>query len=414
MSKQIKTVAVIGGGPSGSTLAALLARRGVNVTIFDDGKRPELVVGESLIPAIVPVLRDLGIEERIAEIGVRKPGVSFVFGEAETINFTFAAVTKCGLPTYAYNVPRPAFDRVLETRATELGAQRVKTRAKIERVGADGLRLAEESLALAPWLDGRQPDLLVDATGRARLFARLLELPSETGSRRDVAYFAHYEGFVPEEPRGLVAIERLEAGWSWCIPLRDCMSCGVVLNKDDAAKLGASAEQRLEAAIERDPVLRRIGAGRRRVSEVATYTNYQLVSKRGYGPGWTLSGDAFGFVDPMLSPGLWLALHSAELLANRLQDLPGYDRELRRHLRAWMEFIAYYYDGRMFAMYHSGMDWKRKYDMPISHSIHRYVESHIACMASGGTTSSGYSRGFIKLMARHGIRDIDPAALAIT
>ena len=413
MSRKIKTVAIIGAGPSGSTLAALLARRGVSTTIFDDGKRPDLLVGESLIPAILPVLRDLGIEERVAEIGVRKPGVSFVFGEAETIDFTFAAVTKCGLPTYAYNVPRPAFDRVLEARAIELGAQRVETRAKIERIGEDGLRLADESLALAPWLEGRHPDLLVDATGRSRLFARLLDLPSEAGPRRDVAYFAHYENFEPEEPRGQVAIERLEAGWSWCIPLRDCMSCGVVLNKDDAAKLGATSEERLEAAIDRDPVLRRKGAGRRRVSEVATYTNYQLVSKRGHGPGWAMSGDAFGFVDPMLSPGLWLALHSADLLANRLQDLPGYDREMRRHLRAWMEFIGYYYDGRMFAMYHSGMGWKRKYDMAISNSIHRYVESHIACMASGGTTSSSYSRGFIKFMARHGIQGVDPAELAI-
>ncbi len=409
----MKTIAIIGGGPSGSALASFLAMRGVNVTVFDDGKRPALVVGESLIPAVVPVLRRLGIEERVAEIGLRKPGVSFVFGEAETIDFNFNAVTKCGLPTYAYNVPRPAFDRVLEARATELGARRVTARAKIERAGTAGLRLADESLALAPWLQGRQPDLLVDATGRARLFARLLEIPSEVGPRRDMAYFAHYEGFEQEEPRGQVAIERLEAGWSWCIPLRDRMSCGVVLHKDDAARLGATPEERLEAAIARDPVLARKGAARRRVSEVATYTNYQLVSTRGCGPGWTMSGDAFGFVDPMLSPGMWLALHSAEMLADRLDDLPGYEREMRLHLKAWMEFIAYYYDGRMFAMYHTGMSWKRKYDVPAAGMMHRYVESHIACMASGGTTSSGYSRGFIRLMARHGIRGVDPSALAI-
>jgi flavin-dependent dehydrogenase len=387
--------------------------RGMNVTIFDDGRRPDLVVGESLIPAIIPVLRQLGLEERVAEVGLYKPGVSFVFGEAETIDFCFRPVEKCGLPTYAYNVPRPAFDRVLEARSTELGAQRVPARAKIERVGQDGLRLTEETLAQAPWLDGRHPDLLVDATGRARTFARLLDIPAEVGPRRDVAYFAHYEGFEPEEPRGQVAIVRLEAGWSWCIPLRDCLSCGVVLHKDEAAKLGATPEERLEALIERDPVLRRKGANRQRVSEVATYTNYQLVSTRGHGPGWTMSGDAFGFVDPMLSPGMWLALHSAELLADRLDDLAAYDRAMRRHLKSWMELIEYYYDGRMFAMYHTGMGLKRRYDMAISDTIHRYVESHIACMASGATTSSSYSRGFIKFMARHGIQGVDPASLAI-
>jgi flavin-dependent dehydrogenase len=413
MKRTIETVAIVGGGPSGSTLASLLAMRGMNVTIFDDGRRPDLVVGESLIPAIIPVLRQLGLEERVAEVGLYKPGVSFVFGEAETIDFCFRPVEKCGLPTYAYNVPRPAFDRVLEARSTELGAQRVPARAKIERVGQDGLRLTEETLAQTPWLDGRHPDLLVDATGRARTFARLLDIPAEVGPRRDVAYFAHYEGFEPEEPRGQVAIVRLEAGWSWCIPLRDCLSCGVVLHKDEAAKLGATPEERLEALIERDPVLRRKGANRQRVSEVATYTNYQLVSTRGHGPGWTMSGDAFGFVDPMLSPGMWLALHSAELLADRLDDLAAYDRAMRRHLKSWMELIEYYYDGRMFAMYHTGMGLKRRYDMAISDTIHRYVESHIACMASGATTSSSYSRGFIKFMARHGIQGVDPASLAI-
>ena len=126
-----------------------------------------------------------------------------------------------------------------------------------------------------------------------------------------------------------------------------------------------------------------------------------------------MTGDAFGFVDPMLSPGMWLALHSAELLSEHLDDLAGYDREMRRHLKAWMELIEYFYDGRMFAMYHTGMGWMRRHDMAISHGIHRYVESHIACMASGATTSSSYSRGFIKFMARHGIQGVDPLALAI-
>ena len=240
MRKKIETVAIIGSGPAGSTLASLLAMSGVDVTIFDDGKRPDLVVGESLIPAIIPVLRRLGLEERVAEIGLYKPGVSFAFGEAETIDFCFRPVEKCGLPTYAYNAPRPAFDRLLEARSIELGAKRAPVRAKIERRGTDGLVLAEETLAHAPWLGGRHPDLLVDSTGRARLFARTLDIPSEIGPRRDVAYFAHYEGFEAEEPRGQVVIGRLEAGWSWCIPLRDCMSCGVVLHKDEAAKLGAT------------------------------------------------------------------------------------------------------------------------------------------------------------------------------
>ncbi|MGH8025015.1 MAG: NAD(P)/FAD-dependent oxidoreductase, partial [Limisphaerales bacterium] len=229
-SNPVKTVGVIGCGPSGSTLASFLALKGLDVTVFDDGRRPDLIVGESLIPAIIPVLRKLGLEERVAEICQHKPGVSFTLSADDQIDFTFQSLAGTSLPTYAYNSPRPAFDQLLDKRAEELGAKRAKTRAKVERVNGAQLRLADETLSQAPWLKGRQPDLLVDATGRNRLFARTLEIPSQLGPRKDVAYFAHYDGFDIPTPPGQVIIGRLENGWCWRIPLRDCLSVGAVLN----------------------------------------------------------------------------------------------------------------------------------------------------------------------------------------
>lgn len=413
MKQKIKTVGIIGSGPSGATLASLLAQKGVDVTIFDDGRRPDLIVGESLIPAIVPVMRKLGIEDRAAAICQYKPGVTFTFGAEEEIEFCFQSVDGV-LPPYAYNSPRPALDRLFEERADELGAKRAKVRAKIERVGQDGLKLADETLAEAPWLKGRQPDLLVDSTGRTRLFARTMEIPSEVGPRKDVAYFAHYEGVVRHPIDGQVVIGRMDhAGWSWSIPLRDCVSVGIVLNKDEAAKLGNTPEERLEAAIERDSRLSVSGKNRKRVSEVAVYTNYQLVSERGHGPGWVMTGDAFGFVDPMLSPGMWLALHSAGVLCENLDDLPAYTREMRKLIKSWMELVQYFYDGRMFAMYHTGSHFEHKYPGRISDAIKTYMNRLIALMASGATTTSAYSRGVIKFMARHGIMKSDPTSLAI-
>ena len=205
MKKKVETVGIIGGGPSGLTLASLLAMRGVDVTVFDDGRRPELVVGESLVPGVVPVLRRLELEERVKAIGLHKPGVSFTMQGQERVDFNFRNVSSCGLPEYAYNVPRPAFDQLLDERATELGAKRVRTRAKIERDGETRLRLAGETVSQAPWLNGQQPDLLVDSTGRARLFARTLEIPSKVGPRNDVAHFAHYEGFDGAKRRPVVS-----------------------------------------------------------------------------------------------------------------------------------------------------------------------------------------------------------------
>jgi flavin-dependent dehydrogenase len=412
-NKPTKTIGIIGSGPSGSTLASLLAKKGAEVTIFDDGKRPELIVGESLIPAIVPVLRKLDLEDRVAAICQYKPGVSFTLSAEDQIDFSFTSLEGTTMPTYAYNSPRPALDRLLEKRADELGVKRVTVRAKVERVNGDALKLADETLAQAPWLNGKQPDLLVDATGRNRLFARTLEIPSETGPRKDVAYFAHYEGFPPVSPAGQVIIGRLENGWCWRIPLRDCLSVGVVLNKDDAAKFGSTPEERLEGIIDHDPLLSKAGMNRRRVTEIATYTNYQLVSTRGYGPNWALSGDAFGFVDPMLSPGMWLALRSAELLSENLDDLAVYSREMQKLIKAWMALIEYFYDGRIFAMYKTGTYFEKKFPGRISNYMHQFFNGKIACMAAGATTASFSGHCLLQFFAGPASWKTNPAPLAI-
>jgi len=387
--------------------------KGVAVTIFDDGRRPDLIVGESLIPAIIPVLRKLGIEERAAAICHPKPGVTFTLDENEKIEFCFQSLAGTTMPTYAYNAPRPAFDNLLDARADELGVKRVRSRAKIERVGADGLRLAEESLALAPWLQGKQPDLIVDATGRVRLFAHAMEIPAEVGPRKDVAYFAHYAGFAENTPHGQVIIGRLANGWSWRIPLPGRLSIGVVINKDIAAGLGATPEERLEAIISRDPILAAAGKERRRLTDVTTYTNYQLVSARGFGPGWAMAGDAFGFVDPMLSPGMHLALHSAELLSENLHDLEAYSKEMRKLIRAWMGLIEYFYDGRIFSMYKSGTRFEQAFPGRITDALHDFFNGKVACMAAGATTASRFGHGMLEIMSRPAGWMTDPATLAI-
>lgn len=409
----IKTAGIIGSGPSGAALASLLAMKGVAVTLFDDGQRPELIVGESLIPGVIPVLRKLGLETRAAAICQHKPGVTFTLNADEQIEFCFQSLAGTSLPTYAFNAPRPAFDRLFEQRADELGARRVRARAKLERAGADGLRLAPETLELAPWLRGRHPDLLVDASGRSRFFAHALGIPAEVGPRKDAAYFAHYDGFDENQPAGQVIIGRLADGWSWRIPLPGQLSVGVVMNKDAAARLGATPGERLEAAIARDPRLSAAGQNRRRLTEVFAYTNYQLISTRGHGPGWIMAGDAFGFVDPMLSPGVYLALRSAELLSENLETPERYAREMRKLIRAWMGLIQYFYDGRIFALYQSGMKFERKFPGKITGALHDFFNGKVACMAGGATTASRFGHGMLEIMSRPAGWLTPPASLAI-
>jgi flavin-dependent dehydrogenase len=426
-------VAIVGAGPAGSALAILLTRLGAEVTLFDDGRRPPLLVGESLVPAVVPILQRLGLEGAAAACGPVKPGVSFVWPGAPRVSFSFARFAPAVFP-YAYNIARPEFDDAVVAGAVAAGAHRVLTRVQLQALPAGGagaeVALACETLAAAPALGGRQPDLIVDATGRARHLARVLAIPARLGPRKDVAHFAHFENFAWDDVPGQVLIAPGEAGgWSWCIPLKERLSVGIVLGPDDATRLGRTPEERLHAAIATDAWLAGVVGAGKRVSDVATYANYQLVSTRGVGPGWVMVGDAFGFVDPMLSPGVFLALRSAELVADALAPLVrrraaaspaeltaalgAYATAQTAMLAAWSELIAYFYDGRMVALFRAGRDWMSRGPSALKTAVQGHIERHIALQATGAATTARYSRGLLRLLSRYGLRGVDPAPLAI-
>jgi flavin-dependent dehydrogenase len=425
-------VAILGAGPAGSALAIFLARAGAAVTLFDDGRRPELLVGESLVPAVVPILQRLGLEAEAAACGPVKPGVSFIWPGAARFSFTFARFAPAVFP-YAYNIARPQFDDAIVARAASAGVDRVMTRATVQpappnETGAE-LMLSPETLASAPALGGRQPDLIIDASGRARHAARVLGIPAHLGPRKDVAHFAHFDGFRWDDAPGQVLIARGAAGWSWCIPLKDRLSVGIVLGQDDAARLGRTPEERLARAIADDAWLTSVVGGGTRLTGVATYSNYQLISHRGVGPGWAMVGDAFGFVDPMLSPGVFLALRSAELVADAVTPLVrrnaavspaalaaalrSYATVQHQMLTAWSELIAYFYDGRMVALFRAGRDWMDAGPSRLKTAAQAYIERQIGLQASGTATTSRYSRGVLRFLGRHGLRGVDPGPLAI-
>jgi len=407
MSSDQQTIAIIGAGPAGSTLACLLGLRGIRTIVFDDDKRPPLLVGESLLPSVVPVLQKLDLEDRMREFSVSKPGASFFHGSGTRVHFQFRKKGSKN-PGYAYNVPRPQFDNLLRARAGELGAQFIDSRATIQKSKHPerDLELSPESLELAGLTT--HPDFLIDGTGRSRLFARTLDLPTTKGERQDAAYFAHFEDFDHDEvDPGQVIISVLDHGWSWRIPLQGKLSVGVVIDKDKAKDFGSSPEERLENIIKREPLLREKGAHARRVTDVMTYTNYQLISEQGHGKGWVMLGDAFGFVDPMLSPGLFMAMESAVLLDTHLfgkrgKGLTKYTSELLSWHRSWQELIAYFYDGRLLRLYEAGSQLSAsKGRWNPGHLMEKHVSRVIAGMASGTETRSGYHKKLLFHSAKH-------------
>lgn len=129
---------------------------------------------------------------------------------------------------------------------------------------------------------------------------------------------------------------------------------GIVINKDHAKTLGASPQRSAwRTPFGGEPLLKDCAENARRITGVMTYTNYQLLSERGSGPGWALVGDAFGFVDPMLSPGLFMSLKSAEaldlaLMQNTVSAWKSYEKDFRAWHTAWGEVVNYFYNGKIF------------------------------------------------------------------
>ena len=426
-------IAIIGAGPAGSALAIFLARQHADVTLFDDGRHPELLVGESLVPAVVPILRRLGIEEETAAFSRVKPGVSFIWSPTDRFSVTFDRFAPAVFP-YAYNIPRPRFDEALLARAIASGVRHVHG----ESPAASGDRAADETRSWPSrprrWrrhrhsMGTRRTSSSTPPDGPGYV-ARALAIPARLGPRKDVAHFAHFEGSHWDDAPGQVLIARGKAGWSWCIPLQERLSIGVVLGQDDAARLGRTPEERLERAIATDPWLSTIARDARRVTSVATYSNYQLVSERGYGRGWAMVGDAFGFIDPMLSPGVFLALHSAELLADALAPwlkrrtvpspaemdsaMASYADRQTAMLSAWLELVAYLYDGRLAALMRAGQSWVTPGSGFLKKSAEQHIARHVGLLASGAATTSRYSRGLLRFLSHHRLRGVDPKGFAI-
>lgn len=413
MARTIDTVAVIGGGPAGALAAALLARGGRRVAIFMKRKRPPLVIGESLVPGIVPFLRELGIEDEVRSYSTYKPGATWVLESDDVVSFCFQDVRKAKT-RYSYNSPRDRFDESVLRAAERSGAAVFDHAAVVERGDGDTVRLSAATLAATGGHLDRQPDLIIDASGRGRQLSNLLAIPTVAGDRRDTALFAHLEG-VPLIVPGNVHIDRLAHGWAWRIPLPGRVSVGVVVDSDYIRGFGTTAEEQYDAYLAADPVIRRWNADLRRLTPVMRYTNYQLASTRGVGANWALVGDAFGFIDPIFSSGLLIAMDGAKMLAAAVLDgspraLARYERRVLNHLASWRRAVGYFYDGRLFTLIKVGQEARNTW---IGALVNPHFDTHFPRVFTGERTTNRYSLGLLSFMCKHSLGNKDPSRLRV-
>ena len=279
--------------------------------------------------------------------------------------------------------------------------------------GGDRVALAPEALERAGL--ATQPDFVVDAGGRGRQLSRLLDLPARAGDRRDTALHAHLEGVELIRPND-IHTDRLQHGWSWRIPLPGRVSVGLVMDSQVLREFGSDADAQFDGVLREDPMLRGWGHTAKRITPVLKYSNYQLRSERGVGANWALVGDALGFVDPVFSSGMLIALDGAAALARALQagasarDLADYEARIFRQLDCWHRVVGYFYDGRLFSLFKLGEELRGRFPWRL---LEFHFSRHFPRVVTGEATTHRYSLGLLEFMVHHGLMNNDPQELAV-
>jgi flavin-dependent dehydrogenase len=352
-------VVVIGGGPGGSTAAALLARRGHKVIALEKAHHPRFHIGESLLPMNLPVFERLGVLDKVRALGVFKPGADFEADNERGYN-TYAFARAIGQsPPHAWQVWRQDFDKMLYEHAGACGAD-AREGHEVRRVEQRGPR---ESLLEVHADDGRdytiQARYVVDASGRDALLSSKKKLRRKNSRHQSAAIFGHFRGAEARsgEDAGNISIYSFGHGWMWMIPLPNgVMSVGAVCRPDYLKQRKGRTLEFLLDTLKLSPALwKRMQHAELIDDEVRVTGNYSYDSRCMGGPGWILVGDAFAFLDPVFSSGVYLAMSGAEkaveVVDAALRDPASETRRMRqlekrqRAAMARFSFFIYRFNG---------------------------------------------------------------------
>ena len=311
-------VLVVGGGPSGSTTAALLKRRGWHVIQLEKDRHPRFHIGESLLPCNLPIMEELGVLDKVRALGVVKHGADFPSPRAEGYQTFHFSRALGGSPPHAFQVKREEFDQMLFEHAREAGVD-ARERVKVEKVEIEGVG---NVVAHAHDADGNaltfRARYLVDASGRDTLLGSALRIKRKNDKHQSAAIFSHFRGveFRPGEDAGNISIYNFEHGWCWFIPLREgVMSVGCVCFPEYLKTRRGKNEEFLLQTLQMMPDAWQRMTNAEMISEVRVTGNYSYTCERMAGPGWVMVGDAFAFVDPVFSSGVYLAMQSGKQAA---------------------------------------------------------------------------------------------------
>jgi flavin-dependent dehydrogenase len=362
-------VIVMGGGPAGSSVAGMLSREGRKVILFEKEIFPRHHIGESLMTDTYWTFRRLGLLEKLKESPfVRKYSVQFAnpAGKESRPFYFFEAVHHESAVTW--QVTRAQFDQLLINHAAEQGAV-VHQGVLVKQVLFEGDRAVGVEVQMQ---DGTREKfyakVVVDATGQMAMLSNKFRWRVRDPKLKKAVLYSYFKGAhrEPDLNGGATLVLRTEAGsggWFWYIPLEnDITSVGIVANPDYLLKgRGQDLAKIFQEEIDKcEPVRRRVAEGTR-VDKIYSILDYSYRSKHNAGNGFIIIGDAYGFLDPIYSSGVLLALKMAELAADAIHDafnhddfsaarLGQYQTKLDRGIESMRKLVyAFYNDGFSFA-----------------------------------------------------------------
>jgi len=364
-------VIVMGGGPAGSSVASILAREGRSVVLFEKAIFPRHHIGESLMTDTYWTFERMGILEKLRQSPfVRKYSVQFAnpAGKESRPFYFFEANHHESAVTW--QVTRAEFDKMLIEHAEEQGAT-VYQGTAVKRVIFEGERATGVEVQMQ---DGaiRQfhAKVIIDATGQTAMLSNKFGWRMRDPKLKKAVLYSYFKGAHRENDLngGATLVLRTELGsngWFWYIPLEnDITSVGVVADPEYLVKgRGQDLAKIFEEEIEKCEPCRRRVAGAERVDKIYSILDYSYRSKQNSGDGFMLIGDAYGFLDPIYSSGVLLALKMAELAADAIHDafknddfsgerLGQFQPKLDTGIESMRKLVhAFYYEGFSFAQF---------------------------------------------------------------
>lgn len=359
MNKEYDVV-VIGGGPAGSTISTLLSKKGRKVLLIEKELFPRYHIGESLVTGVIPILEELGALDKMKEEDfVKKFGITLVWGEQSkpwTVMFQEAVPNGDEKYKYAYQVDRAKFDHILLDHAQTNGVEVLQ-----EHRVTDFIFEGERCVGLT-YKDkfNEQHEVrakfVVDASGQNALIGKQKNLLKYDEGLKNLAvwtYFKNgkrYEG----ELSGNIITEHSHKGWMWYIPLKDNItSVGWVApaNVINRKELATQYFDILNGTKE----IKKMLSNAEQVEEFKTIKDWSYRCDKFSGPGYLMTGDAAGFVDPLFSTGVFLAMNAAsygsrvidKILSNPIKEqelLEEYEMKYKKFLDVVLSFVHYFYD----------------------------------------------------------------------